>query len=103
MLQQAGKNLILTYADNTAIGFFRKQGFEAVLETPECSWNGYIKTYLEGTLMECKVFDRLKYTKFKPILQVNKSLIVARAKNIPEFKYSSDIVESLKGKKDFKF
>ena len=103
MLQEAGKNLILTYADNTAIGFFRKQGFEAVLETPDCSWNGYIKTYLEGTLMECKVFNRLKYTKFKPILQENKSLIVARAKTVPEFKFTSEIVESLKGKKDFKF
>lgn len=52
--------------------------------------------------MECRVFDRLKYTKFKPILQENKRLIVARAKAIPEFKFSSDIVEGLKAKKDFK-
>lgn len=53
--------------------------------------------------MECKVFDRLKYTKFKPILQENKSIIVSRAKAFPEFKYSSEIVENLKSKQDFKF
>jgi histone acetyltransferase len=59
----------LTYADNTALGFFKKQGFEAVQETATCSWNGYIKTYLEGTLMECKVFEELNYTRHKALLQ----------------------------------
>lgn len=52
--------------------------------------------------MECKVFDRLKYTKFKPILQENKGLIVSRAKVFLEFKYSSKIVENLKSKQTFK-
>lgn len=37
---------MLTYADNTALGFFRKQGFESVQETPTCTWNGFIKIYL---------------------------------------------------------
>jgi hypothetical protein len=27
LMQERKKNLLLTYADNTAVGFFRKQGF----------------------------------------------------------------------------
>jgi histone acetyltransferase len=83
---------LLTYADNTAIGFFRKQGFEPVLETPLCSWNGYIKIYLEGTLMECKIFPGLSYTRFSAILRDNKSGILARIKAIPVFRFNSDIL-----------
>jgi histone acetyltransferase len=64
-MQERKKNLVLTYADNTAVGFFRKQGFEVIIETPEKPWSGFIKVYLEGTLMECKIYDNLKYTKFQ--------------------------------------
>lgn len=64
-LKSRGKKLILTYADNTAIGFFKKQGFEPTVETLDCDWSGYIKIYLEGTLMQCKIIDGIQYTKFK--------------------------------------
>jgi histone acetyltransferase len=48
----------LTYADNFALGFFRKQGFttDVGMYLGEAVWKGYIKDYDGGTLMLCK-FD----------------------------------------------
>jgi len=44
---------ILTYADNQAIGYFMKQGFHKHVTFPNEKWRGYIKDYVEATLMEC--------------------------------------------------
>ena len=43
----------LTYADNYAIGYFKKQGFTKTVGLPPERWVGYIKDYDGGTLMEC--------------------------------------------------
>lgn len=43
----------LTYADNNAIEYFRKQGFSKTPRMPPSRWKGYIKDYDGGTLMEC--------------------------------------------------
>lgn len=45
----------LTYADNNAIGYFRKQGFSNSPKMPRSRWRGYIKDYDGGTLMECYI------------------------------------------------
>ncbi|TYZ60138.1 hypothetical protein PybrP1_005885 [[Pythium] brassicae (nom. inval.)] len=42
----------LTYADNYAIGYFKKQGFAKVVSMPRPNWFGYIKDYDGGTLMD---------------------------------------------------
>lgn len=44
---------LLTYADNFAIGYFKKQGFTKDQKMAEYKWKGYIKDYDGGTLMEC--------------------------------------------------
>jgi len=46
---------MLTYADNNAIGYFKKQGFSNNPKMPRRRWRGYIKDYDGGTLMECYV------------------------------------------------
>ncbi len=43
---------LLTYADNTAIDFFKKQGFSKDITLPRTRWAGYIKDYTKATLME---------------------------------------------------
>jgi hypothetical protein len=43
----------LTYADNMAIGYFKKQGFTAEIGLDKSIWVGYIKDY-EGIL---RTFD----------------------------------------------
>lgn len=45
---------LMTYADNSAIGFFKKQGFSRRIRFG--GWAGYIKDYEGGTLMECMVY-----------------------------------------------
>jgi histone acetyltransferase len=41
----------LTYADNYAVGYFKKQGFSVDLKLDKGVWVGYIKDYDGGTLM----------------------------------------------------
>ena len=43
----------LTYADNYAVGYFRKQGFSKDITLDRSVWAGYIKDYEGGTIMEC--------------------------------------------------
>ena len=53
----------LTYADNFALGFFRKQGFVTDFSSilHESFWKGYIKDYDGGTLMICKLELDINY------------------------------------------
>lgn len=47
-----GVEYLLTYADNTAIDFFKKQGFTRDISLSRNKWMGYIKDYTKATLME---------------------------------------------------
>ncbi|KAH8665299.1 Bromodomain-containing protein [Ilyonectria robusta] len=42
----------LTYADNLAIGYFKKQGFTKEITLDDSIWKGCIKDYEGGTLMQ---------------------------------------------------
>ena len=42
----------LTYADNYAIGYFKKQGFTREITLDRSIWVGYIKDYEGGTIMQ---------------------------------------------------
>ncbi|KAH0481705.1 MAG: uncharacterized protein KVP18_004615 [Porospora cf. gigantea A] len=54
-VKQEGIEYFLTYADNFAVGYFRKQGFTDLLSMPKERWHGCIKDYDGGTLMECYI------------------------------------------------
>ncbi|CAE6434711.1 unnamed protein product, partial [Rhizoctonia solani] len=49
----------LTYADNFAIGYFKKQGFTKEITLPRSVWMGYIKDYEGGTIMQA-IIDKIK-------------------------------------------
>lgn len=53
--KREGIAYLLTYADNHAIGYFRKQGFVKQVTMKRNRWLGYIKDYDGGTLMECRI------------------------------------------------
>ncbi|KAI0675237.1 histone acetyltransferase GCN5, partial [Trametes maxima] len=57
----------LTYADNYAVGYFRKQGFSKQITFPRSRWAGYIKDYEGGTIMECKLLPKVDYLKWRDI------------------------------------
>jgi len=68
----------LTYADNYAIGYFRKQGFTKMISMPRERWHGFIKDYDGGTLMECSISEYVDYLKIPEMIKSQrKSLLDA--------------------------
>lgn len=56
-----GLTHFLTYADNNAVGYFIKQGFTKEITMEKDRWQGYIKDYDGGTLMECQLDEKIPY------------------------------------------
>ena len=74
---------LLTYADNSAIGFFKKQGF--TLHPVSSGWMRYIKDYEGGTLMECKLHRQINYTNKLELVRQARSLIFEKMRDVNEF------------------
>lgn len=71
----------LTYADNYAIGYFKKQGFTKEITLPKNIWMGYIKDYEGGTLMQCSMLpSRMRYLDSGKILLLQKAAIEKKIK-----------------------
>lgn len=68
----------LTYADNYAVGYFKKQGFTKEITLPKQIWQGCIKDYDGGTLMLCTLVPRINYNEIYQILEQQKSAILHR-------------------------
>lgn len=66
----------LTYADNYAIGYFKKQGFTKEITLDKLVWTGYIKDYEGGTLMQCEMLPPiLRYLDLGKVLMLQKAAI----------------------------
>lgn len=74
---------LLTYADNSAIGFFKKQGFS--LHPKSTEWLGYIKDYEGGTLMECKIHKKINYIHKITVLKCLRDKIFSKMKDVNDF------------------
>lgn len=74
---------LLTYADNSAIGFFKKQGFSLHPKSKE--WVGYIKDYEGGTLVECKIYSSINYLRKKALIKRIRDVIFEKMKKINDF------------------
>jgi len=66
----------LTYADEYAIGYFKKQGFSKEIKVPRSGYVGYIKDYEGATLMGCELNPRIPYTEFSNIIRKQKEVNV---------------------------
>ena len=71
-----GYKYFLTYADNNAIGYFKKQGFHKDIKMPKEKYKEYIKDYDGGTLMEAEIDDKIDYSNLSDILKQQKDCIV---------------------------
>lgn len=72
----------LTYADNYAIGYFKKQGFTKEITLDRLVWTGYIKDYEGGTLMQCSMLpSKLRYLDSGKILLLQKAAIEKKIKS----------------------
>lgn len=96
----------LTYADNYAVGYFKKQGFTTDLTLDKSHWGGYIKDYDGGTLMlvrslslsffpflflpsrshfcfcvfQCTIVQNIKHTEVKDMVAKQRALIGEKIK-----------------------
>ena len=72
----------LTYADNYAIGYFKKQGFTKEITLDKPKWMGYIKDYEGGTIMQCSMLGRVRYLEMGRLLLKQKSAVHAKIRAV---------------------
>ncbi|KAH7907486.1 hypothetical protein BJ138DRAFT_1137519 [Hygrophoropsis aurantiaca] len=68
----------LTYADNYAVGYFKKQGFSKDITLERAVWAGYIKDYEGGTIMQCTMLRRVDYLDKAGIIARQREAILAK-------------------------
>ena len=73
--KNGGYKYFLTYADNNAIGYFKKQGFHKNLKMPIEQWKDCIKDYDGGTLMEAEIDEKIDYSNLSEIIKEQKKCI----------------------------
>ncbi|KAL1902680.1 histone acetyltransferase [Sporothrix stenoceras] len=70
----------LTYADNYAIGYFKKQGFTKEVTLDKSIWMGYIKDYEGGTIMQCSMLPRIRYLEMGRMLLKQRECVQAKVR-----------------------
>lgn len=76
VVKKDGIEYFLTYADNYAIGYFKKQGFNRQVTMKRERWVGFIKDYDGGTLMECPLSEHVDYTDLPKMIEEQRTIIV---------------------------
>ena len=72
----------LTYADNYAVGYFRKQGFSKDITLNRADWAGYIKDYEGGTIMECKMVRKVDYLHTRDVIAQQREAILEKIREM---------------------
>ncbi|KAH9910577.1 histone acetyltransferase GCN5 [Amylocystis lapponica] len=72
----------LTYADNYAVGYFRKQGFSKEITLDRSVWAGYIKDYEGGTIMQCTMLRKVDYLATREILAQQREAILTKIREM---------------------
>ncbi len=72
----------LTYADNFAVGYFKKQGFSKEITLDRSVWAGYIKDYEGGTIMQCTMLRRADYTATRDIITQQREAVLAKIRQM---------------------
>lgn len=76
--QKEGLQYFLTYADNNATEFFKKQGFNQKGYMPEPRWKGYIKDYNGSTMMQCQIVKDIDYVNISEILRQQRDSVIQK-------------------------
>ncbi|CAG8432760.1 493_t:CDS:10 [Diversispora eburnea] len=80
---------LMTYADNHAMGFFKKNGFTTDITLDRSLWMSFIKDYDEATIMQCTMIEKVEYLKLHETLarqrKAIRDKIAERRKNTPRY------------------
>lgn len=80
--KRIGLTHLLTCADNSAVPYFKKQGFSKKITLPFDRWQGYIKDYDGVTLMECVLHPKVDYLNIPMLLKAQKISLVEKLREI---------------------
>ena len=111
---------LITFADNNAVGYFQKQGFTKEIMLEREKWNGYIKEYDGGTIMECQLDGQVSYVDFVNQIREQRKVVEAKVREMStahkvypglkeyfkpnaEGKYTPIDMKSIKGLKEAKW
>lgn len=72
---QRGLKHFLAYADEEAIGYFKKQGFSKDIKLARPVYAGYVKEYDKATLMHCELHSSIVYTQFISVIQKQREIL----------------------------
>ena len=70
-----GVHHFLTFADEFAVGYFKKQGFSKDLKLAKSVYGGYIKEYEGATLMGCELNNKIVYVEFTAVVRKQKEIL----------------------------
>lgn len=94
--QQNDNVNLLTYADDSAIGYFQRQGFTLDIGMETKDWDiGFLKYYDSATLMHCAVDMRIDY------LEINHQIRLQRATFCKKMRQLSHQHQEYEGIKKF--
>jgi len=65
----------LTFADNNAIGYFKRQGYSMNITIPKTVTHGAIKEYDGGTLMQCEIIPGIHYLDLSGMLRQQRQAV----------------------------
>lgn len=86
-------NYFLTYADNYAVGYFKKQGFSKEISFPRERWVGYIKDYEGGTIMQCKMLPKVRYAEVHQMLADQKAVSISSPPPLPDANAGVELID----------
>ena len=75
---RTGIEYFITYADNYAIGYFKKQGFSKQISMPKGRYQHLIKDYDGGTMMECYVHPSIDFTRVREMIEAQRQFVLSR-------------------------
>jgi histone acetyltransferase len=96
-LQAIGVHHILTYADNTAIGYFKRQGFTMEINLDPAKWRRCIKDYQGATLIHCKVRGDVDYLRINDVVLEQKRLLSSQLPDLEVSVITEFPVTSIRG------
>jgi len=73
-----GIEYFITYADNYAIGYFKKQGFTKSISMPKGRFHGLIKDYNSSTPMECYIHPSIDFYRIPEMIKAQREFILSR-------------------------
>jgi histone acetyltransferase len=74
----------LTYADNYAVGYFKKQGFSKDITLQRSKWAGYIKDYEGGTIMQCTMLPKVNYLETRELITQQREAVMTKIREISQ-------------------